>query len=455
MEVAMTQLLTPGPDVDTSQVPFAITDRSWIPRERYYDKAFFDIEIEKLWPHAWQMACRLEEIPNVGDYAEYWVGPYSVLVVRTSSTEIKAYQNACRHRATQLAVGCGQFRGGQIVCPFHGWRWNLDGTPSALYGREGFEERMLDPEDLKLIECQVDTWANCVFINMDRDAPSLMEALDPMPSILDPLNVGKMRVYWWKAVRLKANWKLAMEAFMEGWHVMQTHPQLTMGIGERYRTDNVDYISLPNGHMRFDAKEQDVAADAGYDAGLAEADAMLASLKLLWEGLDAMTLAKDVHVLESLRNAPFEPGHFAEKMIEAIYTWNVNAGVPFPPPSEAYRRWGAVHYIFPNYFILPQFGNALIYRSRPDSEDPEHCFFELWSVTLYPEGQEPGKPTLAGVFEKDDAIEWPLIPRQDFSNIERQQRGLHTPGFRAMRLADTYENGIANMHAHLDAYLAR
>jgi hypothetical protein len=207
--------------------------------------------------------------------------------------------------------------------------------------------------------------------------------------------------------------------------------------------------------MRFDAKEQDVAADAGYDAGLSEADAMLASLKLLWEGLDAMTLAKDVHVLESLRTAEFEPGHFAEKMIEAIYTWNVGAGVPFPPPSEAYRRWGAVHYIYPNYFILPQFGNALIYRSRPDSSDPEHCFFELWSVTLYPEGQEPGRPALAGVFEKDDDTEWPLIPRQDFSNIERQQRGLHTPGFRAMRLADTYENGIANMHAHLDTYLAR
>ena len=153
----------------------------------------------------------------------------SVIVVRTSATEIKAYQNACRHRATQLAVGCGTFRGGQIVCPFHGWRWNLDGTSSFVYGRDSFPPECVTDADLHLVECQVDTWANCVFINMDPDAPPLQQQLAPMPSLLDPLNVGLMRVYWWKAVKLKANWKLAMEAFMEGFHVPQTHPQLTFG----------------------------------------------------------------------------------------------------------------------------------------------------------------------------------------------------------------------------------
>ena len=128
----MTELLSSARDVDTSGVPFAITNRRLIPAQRYYDKDFFELEKQKLWPHVWQNACRLEEIPNVGDFVEYWVADQSVIVVRTSTTEIKAYQNACRHRATQLAVGCGTFRGGQIVCPFHGWRWNLDGTSSFV-----------------------------------------------------------------------------------------------------------------------------------------------------------------------------------------------------------------------------------------------------------------------------------------------------------------------------------
>ena len=96
-----------------------------------------------------------------------------------------------------------------------------------LYGCEGFEERVLDPDDLHLVECQVGTWAGCVFINMDLDAPPLHGALHPVPELLDPLRIADMRVDWWQGIRLQCNWKLALEAFMEGWHVRGTHTQLT------------------------------------------------------------------------------------------------------------------------------------------------------------------------------------------------------------------------------------
>jgi phenylpropionate dioxygenase-like ring-hydroxylating dioxygenase large terminal subunit len=472
----MTELLSSARDVDTSEVPFAITNRRLIPAQRYYDKAFFELEKRKLWPHVWQNACRLEEIPNVGDFVEYWVADQSVIVVRTSATEIKAFQNACRHRATQLAVGCGTFRGGQIVCPFHGWRWNLDGSSSFVFGRDSFPPECVTDADLHLVECQVDTWANCVFINMDPDAPPLQQQLAPMPSLLDPLNVGLMRVYWWKAVKLKANWKLAMEAFMEGFHVPQTHPQLTFGddagfVADEHSNDGICYFSHENGHAHFQASvpsddpSEDGQADEPpvfmADAAATMSDRQIANLtveanRLLYEGLDAMVLAKDMHVLNGLRNTDYEPGQFGARMTEALYEWNLGAGIPFPDPDPvALARWGGVFFMFPNFFILPDFGNALMYRFRPDSDDPESCYFELWSNTLYPEGQEPGKPTFGGVHPKDDATEWPLIPRQDFSNIERQQRGLHTQGMHGMRTSEQFEDAIPNMHVHLDAYLAQ
>ncbi len=453
----MTQLLEPAQNVDTSKVPYAITDRAFIPRERYYDRDFFELEKEKLWPRVWQMACRLEEIPGVGDFVEYWVANYSVLIVRTAVNEIKAYQNACRHRATQLALGCGTFRGGQIVCPFHGWRWNLDGNPSNLYGRDGFDERVLDPQDLKLIECQVGTWAGCVFINMDPKAPPLAEAMMPLPSILDPLLIGDMRVDWWKAVRLNANWKMAMEAFMEGWHVMRTHPQLTMGAGEEFPSD---FLSIQNSYEKGHASleqghDNEVQADLGL-SGKAEADKTLAFMRTLYDGLKAQVLAKDIQVIEGLRNMDFSPDEFSAKMTEALYAWNKGAGIKLPDPDpETLARWGSQWFVFPNFMFHPIFGNAISYRVRPDSADPEHCYFEFWSLTLYPEGHEPGKPTFDGERPIDDESFWPQIPRQDFSNIESQQRGLHTPGYRATRLARKYEDGIANMHAHLDTYLAR
>jgi len=452
----MTQMLTSESEVDTSGVPFAITDRCFVPRERYFDRNFFELENERLWPRVWQMACRLEEIPNVGDYVEYNVARYSVLVVRTEKDEIKAYQNACRHRATQLAIGCGRFTGGQIVCPFHGWRWNLDGTPSNLYGREGFDERCLDPEDVKLIECQVGTWAGCVFINMDRDAPPLSKALEPLQQYLDALNVADMRVYWWKGVRLNCNWKIAMEAFMEGWHVQATHPQLTMGAGEEFPADFLSVQhSYENGHASLaQGHDNDMQADLGLSAR-AEADRTLAFMQITQEGLDAMVLPKDVRVIEGLRNLDCPPEQFAAKVIEALYAWNAGAGIRLPNPEpDILARWGSQWFIFPNFMIHPLFGNAISYRSRPDSDDPEHCLFEFWSLTLYPEGQEPVKATYDGERPVDDASFWPPIPRQDFSNIERQQRGLHTPGYRSNRLASKFEDGIANMHVHLDSYLA-
>ena len=453
----MTAMRTTDQDIDTSHVPFRMTDRCFVPRERYYDKTFFDLENERLWPHVWQMACRLEEIPNVGDFVEYTVAKYSVIVVRTGPDEIKAYQNACRHRATQLANGCGSFEDGRIVCPFHGWRWNLDGSPSMpLYGQDGFEPRCVQEADLRLLECKVDTWANCVFINMDKNARSLEDALAPMPQLLDPLNVGKMHVHWWRGARMKANWKVAQEAFLESWHVAQTHPQLTMGVGHRYPADRNAVYSQPGGHMYFvPVRGEKVQTTAGTLAGMNEADAAINFARLMCEGLDGgMVMPKDLHVLEGLRFADYEPGEFMKKRMEAIRAWNRGAGIPFPEPSEeVVSRAGGDFFMFPNMFILPTFGNALMYRSRPDSGDPEHCFFETWALTLYHEGYEPPKPVCEEA-PADDASVWPLIPRQDFSNIERQQRGLHAAGFEAMRLASKYEDGIANMHVHLDDYLA-
>ena len=161
-------------------VPFAMRDALHVPRERYYDREFFELEKEHLWPRVWQVACRLEEIPEPGDFVEYEICDDSVLVVRQPDRSVKAFHNACRHRATQLCKGAGRLRGGQIVCPFHGWRWNLDGTNSFVYNPDGFAPECLQADDLRLRECLVDIWGACVWINMDVEARPLREALSPV-----------------------------------------------------------------------------------------------------------------------------------------------------------------------------------------------------------------------------------------------------------------------------------
>ncbi len=122
-----------------------MTEPDRVPVERYFDRAFADLERRYLWARSWQMACRLEELPDPGDYVEYVVGDQSVLLVRTDTETVHGYLNACRHRATELAKGSGSFPRGQIICPFHGWRWNLDGTNSFVYGDHSFDPRAGHP----------------------------------------------------------------------------------------------------------------------------------------------------------------------------------------------------------------------------------------------------------------------------------------------------------------------
>ena len=71
-----------------------------VPGARYTSQEFFDLEMERLWPRVWQVACREEEIPNSGDFLEYLIGDQSILVVRADGDDIRAFFNACPHRGT-------------------------------------------------------------------------------------------------------------------------------------------------------------------------------------------------------------------------------------------------------------------------------------------------------------------------------------------------------------------
>jgi phenylpropionate dioxygenase-like ring-hydroxylating dioxygenase large terminal subunit len=445
-----------GPD-PCSDVPFAMIGNTRVPAPRYYDPGFAALEDSRLWSRTWQMACRLEDIPRRGDFVEYAIGDQSVIVLRVDEDTIRAYHNACRHRGTELAKGSGTFRG-QIVCPFHGWRWNLDGTNSFVYGPSGFTPDVTAPDDLCLPEAKVDTWGGCVWVNLDPRAAPLLDYLDPMPSLLDPLGVDRMRTVWWKSTVLEANWKLALEAFIEGYHVMASHPQLTQRQGEKYDPAALEYSVHSNGHSSYVTRPGAQRRHRRQVDYLEEVDALIESSRLLCEGLEAMTLPRDLHVIETLRHRPApENGSLGSELVKAIYEYAEHAGIPLPRPDPAaLGRWGGVFFIFPHYFVLPQYGNALTYRFRPLRGQPERCLLELWSITIPGPGEDSGRrPEMQGPFAADDSEHWPLIPLQDFSNITRQQRGVHNAAFGASRISNVYEVGIAHLHQEIDRYLAR
>lgn len=426
-------------------VPYRVTDPERIPVKRYYDQEFYRLECERVWPHVWQMACRVEQIPNVGDWIEYSNLGQSVIVVRTADG-IKAYHNACRHRGVQLAKGSGNCRVKGFICPFHGWRWDIDGKNTFVYGSHLFTERQLDQADLMLRRCRTELFVGCVFINFDDHAPSLRESVGTMAAGMDAYNSDDMRAEWCFGTVLPANWKTAMEAFMEGYHVMRTHPQLQQATPMLY---NSMYGQDTGVAMRIVDPKLSVRENL---------KAQHRSMELLSEGMGGMCHAKDVAVAASLLDVelPEDPEQAVMQwfgMLNHAITERGRArGEATPDLNELAVKTPlkAVEFIFPHYFLLPYMSSMSAYRVRPLG--PESCLFEIWSLTHFPKGKE-AKTVMETVMLPYDSKQFPPIPQQDYSNIPDQQVGLHAQGFEFMRLSKSKEGLISNFHRLVDGYL--
>jgi hypothetical protein len=124
-----------------------------------------------------------------------------------------------------------------------------------------------------------------------------------------------------------------------------------------------------------------------------------------------------------------------------------------PDLNELDRRGitDAIGFCFPHYFLLPTYSSAASYRIRPLG--PETTLFEIWSLTRFPSDRSPGKPIPPHPMAPDDP-RWPPIPAQDFSNLPRQQKGLHSRGFEYMRLSNQIEGLISNFERVVDGFLA-
>lgn len=423
-------------------VPHRITNPELIPAQRYYDPEFFELERERLWPHVWQMACRLEEIPEVGDYVEYTILDKSVIIVNTKSG-VKAFHNACRHRGVRLATGPGNCKTAGFICPFHGWRWNMEGENTFVFGKHVFSPEVLDKAEINLAPCRIDFWAGCAFINFDDEAPSLLESLGPVADRLNARHADKLKMDWWFGTVLPTNWKLAMEAFQEGYHTMKTHPQLhrLSALGNPYGNDADSPLA-----GRGLTGAQTVAMNVEFMARLSS-------------GMGGMVHESEVAVIERLRDmeVPDDPLQatmaFYARAHEEITKDALARGAPMFDIAKVSQEveFHAVEFMFPHFFLLPMLGAMSSYRIRPLTA--ETCFFEIWSLVLRPEN-EPYDTPKAPTILPHDSPDFPEIPRQDYTNLPLQQLGLHAGAFKYMRLSKDSEGMISNYQRLIDGYLA-
>ena len=212
--------------------------------------------------------------------------------------------------------------------------------------------------------------------------------------------------------------------------------------------------------MRVLLVEDDQMIAQGLQTALRQ-EAELHYLRTMNEGMAGMVHASDLQVAERLRDEVELPADYPlayatwnRTLNDEVVRWHRDQGHRMPDLNEleASGLNQPMSYCFPHYFLLPMYSSASSYRFRPLG--PESTLMEIWSLTRVPAGAGSREKLPVPEPWASDDPRVPPIPTQDFSNLPRQQRGLHSRGFRFMRLSQGIEGHIGNYHRLIDRYLA-
>jgi len=433
-------------DIDLESL--LVGDDDVVPRARYTSAAFGALEFERLWASVWQVACREEEIAEVGDFHEYLIGDQSILVVRSAPDVVSAYHNTCLHRGTRLAEGVGHFPDECIRCRYHAWRYDLDGLLIDVVDAEEFAPT---PHGARLGQVRVDRWGGFVWICLDPAAPPLLEYLDPLPTLLAPYHLDRMRIRAHLATVLPANWKVVVDAFNEGYHVQGTHPQIlpwTDDVSLEYESLGIHshYGRLPNARRTLRPSPRLGLSEAEYDEG-----EILASFV---EGLGGLFYEDERALIESVRSAPSDGGTLLSRYQKGRRELLATRGVAVGDFDDGQLTSADDVYFFPNMVgpIYP--GSAIIFRVLPHALDPDSAIKDTWFLEWPREGaiRKRAKRRFYPDWTERD---WGLITNQDYANMEHVQIGLKSHGGRGLRLNRRQESNILHMHRMIDRFLTR
>jgi phenylpropionate dioxygenase-like ring-hydroxylating dioxygenase large terminal subunit len=443
----------------------ALSEPLTFPVEAFISREYAEAETELLWPKVWQQAGRVEELPHVGSYITYNIAHDSILVVRAAEGSgpgaIKAFHNVCPHRGRRLVGNCGANGTGHSACGrtehfrcnYHAWKFDLDGRNSFILDKDDWQG-VLTEQRTGLTHVQVDSWGGWLWINMDPQAEPLRDWLEPVASILDPFEFDKMRYRFRLYGIFDCNWKVALEAFLEPYHVAGTHSQL-LKYGDYYAFSKT---LGRHGITGFDSRQKDHhAADTSVYRTAKGADARVAIAEMQQEYWDTIGASTSETLVKAARRLVDElPEGTPAAQVHAHFLASAKAddaarGVIWPELSdEDMARAGLGISVFPNMNLIPGPTFSLYYRVRPFGTDPDKCIYEAVALDRFPEGEEPATEWQ---FVEQDLSQWPLVIAQDISNMVEVQRGLKSRGFRGHLPNPWQERKVTNLHVQLAKYM--
>jgi nitrite reductase/ring-hydroxylating ferredoxin subunit len=443
-------------DQDSGHVPQCLKDNgnympthTSVPFSNYYDRDYAQLELEHVWKKCWQFACREEDVPNVGDRFAYDVGTLSFVIVRSGPAEFRAFHNSCRHRGTRLCEGSAG--GSDIRCPFHGWRWNLDGSVKNIPHDWDFPNV---GKDYALPEIRIDSWGGNLLVNPDPDCAPLVDALGVLPAHFANFDLAQRFTIARTAKKVKANWKTAWAAFLEAYHLSEIHSDYI----DIYADVATKYDIFDSGKAKISRSLTSAAvASPNLADKVTSREAAIQTLNFY-----AVALGDAVAgTLPDVDNIPdFGRKHVAAWRRDIMHSM---LGVDVSRRSDAEILDGIQYAMFPNWGPWLGEGLPIMYQFLPYGDNPDESLFVIRLMAPLPDGAGPipAAPMTHLDFDEyfDSLAEWQpfgTVLDQDMVILPRIQAGLRAAAASVAHttLGRYQEQRIALLHEFVEERIA-
>lgn len=414
-------------------------------QEKYYSKEILNQEWDRLWTKVWTIAGRLSDVRKVGDWFTYELGNESFIIVRSAEDRVQAFYNVCQHRGSRL-VDQDFGHGNAFVCPFHSWSWNVDGSLRNITDEETFPKKTVcDRPGMSEVRCE--SWGGFVFINMNDDAEPLSEFLGTLGDAMAAYHMENMVVAKDYSVDWPLNWKLALDAFMEGYHAHARHPELVRMIDDF----NFDYDVYGNGHSSM------VIPMGTKTPRISNREPLTEELRM------------------SIRAMGLDPADFENRqtdvrpaMIKAKREWMERYKINAAEMSDDQLIDDGNYNVFPNITFNAHPEGVLIMRFRPHATDPGRCFYDAWVISHPSEDPQFDLPFYMAVppgtdlsvngkrperhYTKHGDEGLGLVVDQDAEFLPLVHAGVQSRGFKGVRLSNQ-EIRLRYYYTEYDRYL--
>ena len=190
-----------------------------MPKSVYTSAEFLALEEQHIFAREWLCAGRADSLPNQGDYLTLHITGEPVIILRDRDGALRGMSNVCRHRMSTLLQDRGNIRA--IVCPYHAWTYNLDGTlrgAPAMTANQAFCK-----DKLTLPAVRVENWLGWIMVTLNPDAPAPASQLQDVENLIGHLDMGAYKETWRETFEWDTNWKVLAENFMESYHLPVCH----------------------------------------------------------------------------------------------------------------------------------------------------------------------------------------------------------------------------------------